>query len=65
MKPTEKMGTSIPHASLDNIIEGDEDLDNIIDMEQGDVSNENLVEISYVECKNNVREGGNPWKGGV
>ena len=42
MKPTEKMGISIPHASLDNIIEGDEDLDNIIDMEQGDVPNENL-----------------------
>ena len=43
MQPTEKMGIStIPHASLDNIIEGDEDLDNFIDMEQGDVLNENL-----------------------
>ena len=36
------MGISIPHASLDNIIEGNEDLDNIIDMEEGDVQNENL-----------------------
>ena len=35
------MGISIPRASLDNIIEGDEGLDNIIDMEQGDVPNEN------------------------
>ena len=41
MKPTEKRHISTPHASLDNIIEGDEDLDNIIDMEQGDVPNEN------------------------
>ena len=42
LKPTEKMGISIPHASLDNIIEGDEEWNNIIDMEQGDVPNENL-----------------------
>ena len=41
MKPTEKMSISIPRASLDNIIEGDEELDNIIDMEQGDVLDEN------------------------
>ena len=41
MKPAEKMGISIPRASLDNSIEGDEELDNIIDMEQGDVPNEN------------------------
>ena len=41
MKSTEKMGISIPCASLDNIIGGDEDFDNIIDMEQGDVPNAN------------------------
>ena len=35
------MGISIPHASLDNIIEGDEELDSIIDMEQGDAPNKN------------------------
>ena len=41
MKPAEKMGISIPRASLDNITEGDEEWDNIIDMEQGDVPNAN------------------------
>ena len=35
------MGISIPRASLDNITEGDEEWDNIIDMEQGDVPNTN------------------------
>ena len=41
MKPAEKMGISIPRASLDNIAEGDEEWDNIIDMGQGDVPNPN------------------------
>ena len=41
MKPAEKMGISIPRASLDNITEGDEEWDNIIDMGQGDVPNPN------------------------
>ena len=41
MKPAEKMGISIPRASLDNITEGDEEWDNIIDMGQGDVPTAN------------------------
>ena len=44
MKPTEKMGIStIPHASLDNIIERDEDLDNIIDAPEGRYPFMNLI----------------------
>ena len=41
MKPAEKMGLSIPRASLDNIAEGDEEWDNIINMGQGDVPTAN------------------------
>ena len=71
---------SIPRASLDNITEGDEEWDNIIDMEQGDVPNANyprdflmkhfegadsMLKSVMLKEKKNVREGGNPWKGGV
>ena len=50
MKPAEKMGISIPRASLDNIAEGDEEWDNIIDMGQGDVPNPNYPQ--YFERAN-------------
>ena len=50
MKPAEKMGISIPRASLDNITEGDEEWDNIIDMGQGDVPNPNYPQ--YFERAN-------------
>jgi len=49
-KPAEKMGISIPRASLDNIAEGDEEWDNIIDMGQGDVPNPNYPQ--YFERAN-------------